>query len=511
MDSTHDGYITDVAYIDNYYEQLSPLAINYLAALNGHLPRNPDDFDYCELGCGNGLSLVVHAATHPGGRFTGIDINPEHIARARGRANAAGLTNLALYADAIADWVARDDGQQFDFIAMHGLYTWVSDAVRADIHRFIERRLKPGGLVLVSYNAKPGFSAREPLRNIMRRFATPLSTNPLERAHLGLSYLRLMLNAQVPFFRLNPELAKYAESLFDKDPHYIAHEFFHDDWHIFGVDEVAGAMQNSGLAFAGTLPLWQNHADIDVPANVSGLFNVQTERVTREVHKDFLYNTVFRTDLYVAAPADAAPLPRAETLAAMCFRAAVPATDVQFAPLAGANQLSLNTPLHRTVFALLQDQARTFADLAAQPALAGHGRDDLVAALTQWVLSGQVRPTLPAPLPPSHPVIAATNRALLAEAFAAGDRDGALLLSPCYGSAFWFDKTQALALAVLADPAAGEAGATLAELMKHCGLSMEEDGRALDEEALANLAMDLSDDLEASGALAQARLLGVVG
>src|SRR5690606_18533134 len=114
--------------------------------------------------------------------------------------------------------------------------------------------------------------------------------------------------------------------------------------------------------------------------------------------------------------------------------------------------------------ALVQDQARTFADLAAQPALAGHGRDDLVAALTQWVLSGQVRPTLPAPLPPSHPVIAATNRALLAEAFAAGDRDGALLLSPCYGSAFWFDKTQALALAVLADPAAGEAGATLAEL-----------------------------------------------
>ena len=44
----------------------------------------------------------------------------------------------------------------FDYVTLHGVYSWVGTTVRADIVRFLRRYLKPGGAVYLSYNAMPG-------------------------------------------------------------------------------------------------------------------------------------------------------------------------------------------------------------------------------------------------------------------------------------------------------------------------------------------------------------------
>ncbi len=511
MDSNPTGYLTNVAYTDNYYEQLSPAALNYLAGVNGHAPRSLSDFDYCELGCGSAVSLLVHAATHPGGRFVGIDLNPEHIARGEKLAAAAGIRNLTLVAEPVSDALAASGLPAFDFIVMHGLYAWVHPEVREVVRRFIDARLKPGGLVLVSYNARPGCTAREPLRDIMRRFALPLSQDPLERVQLGLSYLRLMLNAQVPFFRLNPELAKYAESLFERDPHYLAHDIFIDTWNPLGVETVAGEMGDIGLQFAGSLPLWQNHPEADIPDNLAGLFSAQTERVTREVHKDFIYNTVFRTDLYVRPATDSQSLPgRTKALWNMRFSAVVPTDAVQLSMQSGSLSLPLNTRESRMVFGLLQDGARSPAELATHTGLAHMSPDTLVETLCWWVLSGQVRPVTQEGDGGELPSAAGLNRALLAAAFQEPDREKTWLASPRFGCAFPFDKAQALALCALSDSAEQSPSTALHELMQESGLSVEQDGVAMSESELIELAEQLFDELEVAGTLDSARRLGVI-
>ncbi len=513
MQSNSTGYITDIVYTDNYYEHLSPVALNYLAALNGHRPRDLADFDYCELGCGAGMSLLVHAAAHPGGRFVGIDLNPEHIDQCRRRAVEAGLTNLNLVAEPVGDPLTDSGLPEFDFIVMHGLYAWVSESVRSAIRRFIDARLKPGGLVLVSYNAWPGCAARQPLRDIMRRFALPLSENSLERAQLGLSYLRLMLNAQAPFFQLNPELRKYAESLFERDLHYIAHEFFNDHWNPLGVEQVATEMAETGLRFGGCLPLWQNHPEADVPENLAGLFAGEADRIVREVHKDFIYNTVFRTDLYVRpANGGTTAVGRADALWQMPFGATVASEAVQLTMQRGTLQLPLNTREGRILFNLLQDGPRTPAELAQSPKLDGVTPAVLVEALCWWVLSGQVRPVANrAPDTAMRATAARLNRTLLTAALKAEGQEKAWLTSPLFGVAFPFDKTLALALCVLSGSAEEGGSASLGQLLREAGLSVEEEGQPLDDDALAGLAQDLADDLEDNGTLEQARLLGLAG
>lgn len=511
MATDSPGYVTDVVYTDNYYEQLSPLALNYLAALNGHPPVNLGDFDYCELGCGQGLSLLVHAATHPGGRFVGVDLNQEHIERAQTRADAAGITNLRLLAEPFGDELTASGLPDFDFIVLHGVYSYLPDSVRLSVHRFIEARLKPGGQVLISYNAMPGWAGRQPLRDIMRRFALPLAQNSLERAQLGLSYLRLMLDARVPFFVLNPELEKYAESLFGLDLHYIAHEFFHEVHNAYPVDKVAADMDDLGLAFAGTLPLWQNHVEADVPGNLTGLFAADTSRIAREVHKDFIYNTVFRTDLYVRPDARAfGARDRCASLWNMAFCSVTESDAVELAVQRGAAQLPLNTRESRIILSLLQDTPQTPAQLHAHPGLQAMTPTALVDAICWWVLSGQARPATTVASDAGNEVAERLNRTLLVDAMRDPNATTTWLSSPRFGCAFEFDKTQALALCALSGSDDTPSETALWELMQTCGLSVEEGDGTLGPDEVAQLALDLHDELEANGTLERARKVGVV-
>lgn len=509
MATDSPGYVTDVAYTDNYYEQLSPLALNYLAALNGHPAVDLGSFDYCELGCGQGLSLLVHAATHPGGRFVGIDLIPEHIERAQARADAAGITNLRLLAEPFGDALTQSGLPDFDFIVLHGVYSYLPENVRQSVHRFIDARLKPGGQVLISYNAMPGWAGRQPLRDIMRRFALPLAQNSLERAQLGLSYLRLMLDARVPFFVLNPELEKYAESLFKRDLHYIAHEFFNEVHNAYPVDQVAANMEGLGLAFAGTLPLWQNHVETDVPGNLTGLFAADTSRIAREVHKDFIYNTVFRTDLYVRPNAGAfGARDRCGSLWNMPFCSVTEPDAVELAVQRGAAQLPLNTRESRIILSLLQDAPQTPAQLHTHQSLQAMAPTALVDAICWWVLSGQARPA--STIATDNGVVPRLNRTLLTDAMHDQNATTTWLGSTRFGCAFEFDKAQALALCALAGSDDTPPETALWELMQTCGLSVEEGDSTLGPSEVAQLALDLNDELEANGALERARKLGVV-
>ena len=46
-----------------------------------------------------------------------------------------------------------------DFVGLHGVWSWISNANRAAVVEFLRRKLKPGGVLYISYNASPGWAA----------------------------------------------------------------------------------------------------------------------------------------------------------------------------------------------------------------------------------------------------------------------------------------------------------------------------------------------------------------
>ena len=163
------GYVTEINYTRGYYRELNPLLQSFVLATTGrHPPSLRQPFTKVELGCGYGVSLLLEAAAHPHAQFYGIDINPNHISWAKHLAAEAQLDNVHFLEIGFAD-LLESSILELEFIGMHGVWSWVSQSNRDLIVDFLKRRLKSGGVAMISYNVLPGWSAHQGLRELLMR------------------------------------------------------------------------------------------------------------------------------------------------------------------------------------------------------------------------------------------------------------------------------------------------------------------------------------------------------
>ena len=161
------GYVADIGYTYGYYNELNPLRIK-LAFINAGLVP-PAMGSACELGFGQGISVNMHAAAGSAA-WHGTDFNPAQAGFAQELARASGAA-AHLADDAFADFAQRPDLPDFDYIGVHGIWSWISDENRGVIVDFIRRKLKVGGVLYISYNTQPGWAAMVPMRDLLTEHA----------------------------------------------------------------------------------------------------------------------------------------------------------------------------------------------------------------------------------------------------------------------------------------------------------------------------------------------------
>lgn len=309
------GYLTDVQYTGNFYQFLSPAWLGYIAAINGHAaPVLKDGFTYCELGCGKGLTSLLLAAMHPNGEFHACDFNPEHIDYAQKLQAEAAIGNVKFHAKSFAQMLEADL-PAFDFIVLHGVYSWVPDPVRAEIREFARRRLKPGGFLMASYNAMPGWAHVQPIRRMMQLQSADASGDSLEKARAAYAYVHALVKSGAGYFRAVPEAAKHLEQIAQKDIRYVAHEYLTPHGDPFYFADVESAMVGAGLNYAGNMTPANNYPELMIPAAFRERMPAVRSRTTLEMHRDFIANTTFRADLFT--PGAAVELPRELSLDAL--------------------------------------------------------------------------------------------------------------------------------------------------------------------------------------------------
>ena len=296
-------YVTDVAYTADFYDHLAPARLAYTALINGYsAPRLDRPFTWCELGCGRGVTALALAALHPGGEFHACDLNSSHVAYAELLRAEAGVRNLRLHAKSIGAML-REDLPRFDFIVLHGVYSWVPAAVRGEIAEFLRARLKPGGLVMLSYNAMPGWAHLQPLRRMMRAHADSVPGDSSEKARAAFRYVQGLVREGAAYFSALPAAAAHLASIAQQDIRYVAHEYMTPHGEPFYFAEVEAAMAAAGLAFAGSMEAADNYPELMMPAALLALLPARHTRSTLEAHRDFVQNSAFRRDLYAAQPA----------------------------------------------------------------------------------------------------------------------------------------------------------------------------------------------------------------
>ena len=249
MSDWTSGYVADIGYTFGYYTELNPLRVKLAFLHAGLVP--PEMGAACELGFGQGMSANLHAAASVV-QWHGTDFNPSQAAFAQELASAAGC-GAQLFDEAFDQFCTRADLPEFDYIGLHGIWSWISDENRKTIVDFIRRKLKVGGVLYISYNTQPGWAAMVPMRDLLTEHAEVLGSDGagiVSRIDSAVGFVDQLLAANPTYARANPQVAERIKKIKEQDRHYVAHEYFNRDWQPMAFAQMARWLEPAKLSWA---------------------------------------------------------------------------------------------------------------------------------------------------------------------------------------------------------------------------------------------------------------------
>ena len=400
MDWT-DGYVNEVDYTHGYYRELAPGHLDLactsrsVATLLEYRPLR-----YLELASGQGMSLNIHAAACQG-EFWGMDFNPTHAINARDLASASGA-DAHIFDDSFEEFAARDDVPEFDVIAMHGTWSWISPENRHLVVDILRRKLAPGGVFYMSYNCWPGWATEMPLRHLLTEHAEIASAEApglFAKIDAAMDFAQSLLDADAKYFRDHPSTKGWLEKMRKLSRNYLAHEYFNRDWHPMPSSEVARTLTAAKLTFVGTATLTEHLDGIGLPEKAREILAGIRHPLLRETVLDYMYNQRFRRDIFVKGPRLLAPATRNERLRNMPFMLVQHPDHVPMKIAITGGEAELHPDVYRPIIDALAENSfapKTLGQLEAHPKCAKLQLPQIVQAVLMLTGGGSVHPAQPA-------------------------------------------------------------------------------------------------------------------
>jgi SAM-dependent methyltransferase len=230
------------------------------------------------------------AVAMPGATFVGVDLAAEPVARGAALAAELGLANVHLLQADIA--ALPEDLGSFDYIAAHGVYSWIPPGPRDALLAAMRRHLAPRGVAYVSYNAYPGSYLRDMARDVLR-FHVEHVRDPEQRIAQARALMELIVRAG-----REPALAGYMERLLSRPGWLVFHDELADVNTPVYFHEFARHAARHGLQFLAESHLADSRLQ-GLPDDVArGLEAALPDDVlVREQYIDFVANRMFRQTL----------------------------------------------------------------------------------------------------------------------------------------------------------------------------------------------------------------------
>lgn len=393
-----DGYVAGIDYVYWFYKELGPSALNLVLTMQGIEPVPlAQGFTYCELGCGHGLSVNMFAACHPEGEFHGVDFNQNHIASARELSTQAKLANATFWEASFAD-LPELPLPHFDFIVLHGVYSWINAEHRQHILDFIRARLKSGGIVYVSYNTMPGWASFMPVRELLISYADAQAGPLQDQIGRSVAFLSRLHELDISYFNNNPYAKSLFKSLSSCPSSYLAHELFNRDWKLFYYADVAKELAAAGLTFAGSASLIDNIDFLRFSPDEARVLNGISDPVMRESTKDLIVSQQFRRDVFTKGRPALGPETHIRKFCAVRFATALPESAEELTAKFPRGDAKLPAELYRPVLAAFREGAHSVDDLLQRTDTALLGKGKAIEALMVLIAAGQIVPaTDPSP------------------------------------------------------------------------------------------------------------------
>ena len=404
MPSWDMGYKSEILYTYIYFEATNPLWNKFIMAHSGLAFPDLSKGGYaCELGFGQGLSVNVHALTS-NTEWYGNDFNPTQTRFAQRTASISDVKNVHLYDDSFKQLAERTDLPQFDYVYLHGIWSWISRENQQYIVDFLEKHLKVGGVVYISYNVSPGFQLVEPVRNLMKQFDDSMLAPTVDNDARMLAmqeYLVRLFKHSPSFLQANPSVVNYALEIFKKDAHYISNEYLNDDWDIIHFSDMAKNLERAKLDFACSATGTEHLDNINLTAEQQQLLAQYKGTPLYETTRDFIVNQQFRRDFFVKGSMKLSEEQQQEQLYATGVVLTVPAEDVAYTVNTRIGVANLKKEIYEPIVKLMSaHKVYTFGEVikALTGKSAGKGAKlteaQIFEALRTMTLLGTLQPAV---------------------------------------------------------------------------------------------------------------------
>ncbi len=360
------GYVADIGYTFGYYTELNPERVR-LAFHNQGLVF-PQMGAACELGFGQGLSANIHAAASVT-EWHGTDFNPSQAGFAQELACASGA-GARLFDEAFADFANRADLPDFDYIGLHGIWSWISDENRQVIVDFIQKKLKVGGVLYISYNTLPGWASFAPMRHLMTEHAEVLGAEGkgiVSRIDGAIDFAEKLLATNPIFSRANPLVGDRLNKMKEHNRHYLAHEYFNRDWHPMHFANMAQWLEPAKLQYACSANYLDHIDALNLSAEQQAFLKDIPDPMFRQTTRDFMVNQQFRKDYWVKGARKLSALEQAEALRAQKVILVTHRPDVSLKVAGALGEADMSEAVYAPILDLLADhKGKTLGQIEQQ-------------------------------------------------------------------------------------------------------------------------------------------------
>lgn len=386
------GYVADVGYTFGYYPELNPLRVRLAFLQQGIV--FPEFGTACELGFGQGLSCNLHAAATLT-QWHGTDFNPAQAGFAQELANASGSA-AQLYDEAFSEFAVREDLPSFDYIGLHGIWSWVSDDNRNMIIDFIRRKLNVGGVLYISYNTLPGWATFAPMRHLMTEHAEVIGSEGrgiVSRIDEAIEFSDKLLATNPNFLRANPLVGERMKKLKEQNRHYLAHEYFNRDWHPMHFATMADWLETAKVTYAGSAHYLDHIDSVNLTPDQQAFLKDIPDAMFRESARDFMVNQQFRRDYWVKGARYLSSLEQTEAIRATKVILVSHRPDVSLKIAGSLGEATMSQSVYNPILDLMADhKPRTLGQMEQNLQNVKLSLAEIMQAVLVLASSGHVAP-----------------------------------------------------------------------------------------------------------------------
>jgi len=296
-----DSYNYDrIPYKSRAIPKTHPDHLAAMATLFGMKPRDIRNSRILELGCGDGANLIPMAYGLPDSELIGIDLSENAISKGQDMIGCLGLKNITLRNADIMN-VGRDM-RQFDYIIVHGVFSWVPHTVQERILDICKNSLAIQGVAFISYNTYPGCHLRCIVNEIMR-FHTDHFPEPEQKITQARAILKFIADAAPSVTEaygqvLSEEFRSLTEMNPDANSNYLHHDRLAEINQPFYFHEFTDRIGRHGMKYLAEADFFEMQDFFFEPNIRAMLRNLSGSSIlVKEQFMDFIKGRRFRQTL----------------------------------------------------------------------------------------------------------------------------------------------------------------------------------------------------------------------